>query len=362
MENSLKPSNLYPAYLAGDSKAACYGCLACADMCPTYAINYNADEEGFFYPQLNAELCVKCGKCRRVCPNEITEVTLQYPQQCFAGKINERVDFKKSSSGGAFKSIVKACIKLLRGKYNAFYCAGVKFDEDFQVVNDVVKIDGEDAVDIFSKSKYVQSNPAGIWNKCASIIKDKNNFLIFTGTPCQAAAMKRIIGGADNVLLIDLICHGAPSQSFFDSYRRKMESEFDSKLVFYEFRTKDLLDNGTEYTRSAKYRFANGKEKKVNRLEDSYLIDFYNETFASRPSCDTCSFKRPERCSDITIGDAWRINLVYPELIPQRGLSVVIASSDKSIELIDSIRNEMKVYEISYDFVKENNEPLKLKK
>ena len=138
MKVTSEHNNVYPEYLSGKGiNKTCYGCLACAAMCPTHAIYYRADEDGYYYPYLNSELCIKCGKCSRVCPNELSENALKYPHSSFAGKIDDDSDFYKSSSGGAFKAIVKACVKHFSGEYKNFYCAGVKFDEDFQVLNDV---------------------------------------------------------------------------------------------------------------------------------------------------------------------------------------------------------------------------------
>lgn len=49
-------------------KEECCGCGACAAICSKNAITMVDDEEGFAYPQINYEICVKCKICLGVCP------------------------------------------------------------------------------------------------------------------------------------------------------------------------------------------------------------------------------------------------------------------------------------------------------
>ena len=49
-------------------KEECCGCTACYAICSQNAINMVEDEEGFLYPQIDSEKCIKCYVCLRVCP------------------------------------------------------------------------------------------------------------------------------------------------------------------------------------------------------------------------------------------------------------------------------------------------------
>lgn len=49
-------------------KERCCGCSACYSICPVDAIEMVDDDEGFEYPYINTSICIKCNKCRRVCP------------------------------------------------------------------------------------------------------------------------------------------------------------------------------------------------------------------------------------------------------------------------------------------------------
>lgn len=49
-------------------KKNCCGCAACVQRCPKQCIRLEEDTEGFLYPQVDEETCIKCGLCEKVCP------------------------------------------------------------------------------------------------------------------------------------------------------------------------------------------------------------------------------------------------------------------------------------------------------
>lgn len=51
-----------------NKKSECCGCTACYASCPVGSITMECDEEGFFYPQIKEEKCIKCYQCVKVCP------------------------------------------------------------------------------------------------------------------------------------------------------------------------------------------------------------------------------------------------------------------------------------------------------
>lgn len=49
-------------------KEECCGCTACYSVCSKDAIHMKPDEEGFDYPVIDENKCIRCFQCVRVCP------------------------------------------------------------------------------------------------------------------------------------------------------------------------------------------------------------------------------------------------------------------------------------------------------
>ncbi len=50
------------------TEAACFGCGACAAVCPRDAVAMVPGEGGFLYPKVDPARCVRCGLCDKACP------------------------------------------------------------------------------------------------------------------------------------------------------------------------------------------------------------------------------------------------------------------------------------------------------
>lgn len=52
-------------------KEECCGCAACYAICLKKAISLVEDEEGFEYPQIDENKCIRCYQCVKVCPIKV---------------------------------------------------------------------------------------------------------------------------------------------------------------------------------------------------------------------------------------------------------------------------------------------------
>lgn len=328
-------------------KDNCTGCGACSAVCPVSCISFVRDEEGFDYPVADFR-CINCGNCERVCPF-INNSELYYSennQKCVVGRHKKDEIWEKSTSGGAFTAICNAYCNTDDVIYGARF-------EGTKVVHDYVL--SPQNIGSFRKSKYVQSDMQGSYKRIKKQLLEGHKVL-FSGTPCQVAGIRNYLGKAyDNLLCVDLVCHGIGSPGVFDKYINYLEKKYDSVIKSFSFRNKKQ-----KYGRSIEYIvnvvFEDGKSIEVEN-------DLYNSAFLQalliRPSCLECKFARLERVGDITIADFKRKHELLPEAKGLDNYSTIIINTLKGKEVLSELQKSMIIYKINLGNIVKTNSPLK---
>jgi len=328
-------------------KEKCSGCQVCKQICPNNAIDMLEDKEGFLYPVKN-ERCIECGLCNKICPmvNEIKNNNLKQ-QEVFTSNHKNDTVVEKSASGGAFSAIVQAFCD------NNYVIFGAKYNENNEVEHDY--IENIKDIDIFRKSKYVQSDVKDSYSQAKKFL-EQGKKVLFSGTPCQIAALKNYLRKEyDDLLCVDIICHGVPSPKVFRNYLEFWENKYNSKVTKIEFRKK-MHKKEKWNSRNILLKFENGKEIIKDNENDLYLRAFYAKMIY-RKSCSTCKFANQIRYSDITIGDSWGIEKIYPDIDVHKGESVIIVNTDKGKGILNKIKEYMNIRDLTIDFViKENKQ------
>lgn len=312
------------------NKIDCCGCNACAEICPKHCIAIKHDEYGFLYPEVDESLCIECGACERVCPFPASEGDLEYPLKAFAAWANDEKAYERSSSGGAAYVIGHT---ILSEGGVVYGCASDGLDIRH------VRVDRLEDLPKLQGSKYVQSDVCGLFSQVRTDLKDGRK-VVFIGTPCQVAGLKKFIKKVpDNLLLVDLICHGTPSQQMLREHIAHIVG--DKKINKITFR------RGNSYILDIE---SNGKKIWDANLWESPYKDMYLHAFIkgcnSRPCCHHCTFARPERVSDITIGDFWGLGEGSPRpKDSEMGISVILPATEKGLAIMKVIKSQMTLVE-----------------
>lgn len=326
--------------VAGKKKQDCCGCNACAEICPKQCIEMHPDRKGFLYPKVDAKACIECGLCEHVCPFPAEESMLRRPDKAIAAWSKEPTVQQRSSSGGAAYLLSRRTIEQGGVVYG---CAA-----DGLTVHHV-RINSLEDLPRLQGSKYVQSDTRRIFAQVRADL-DTGLTVLFIGTPCQTAGLRRFIRrNAERLLLVDLICHGVPSQKMLRGHLRPIiKGHHVERMIFRSpgSLALRLYENGRE--------FYCGDEN-----ADVYYSAFEaGKTF--RPSCYRCGYASDKRASDITVGDFWGFK--DRETLPERarnGLSVILPNTEKGLELLNSIAPDINLMERTADEAVNGNTQLR---
>ena len=182
-------------------------------------------------------------------------------------------------------------------------------------------------------SKYIQSKLGETYK---DVRKDLTNgrAVLFTGTSCQVAGLKQYLGKEyENLLCIDIVCHGVPSPKVWGEYLRWQEKKNESKVKTVDFRNKK--DYGWR-AHTETLSFQNGQTSNSRIFTNL----FYGHSIL-RPSCYECPYKSVMHPGDITMADYWGIEKAAPEFDDNKGVSLVLVNNENGEEIFDLIKEDV---------------------
>lgn len=315
------------------NKEKCCGCTACANICPKGAITMQEDFEGFLYPVVDKEKCIQCGLCEKVCPIKNQSEKKTEPE-AYAVRVKDKKILETSTSGGFFTPVAKEILK------RDGIVVGVAYGENMRVEHILVSKENEEKLELLRGSKYVQSYLGDMFKKIEKLLKD-GKVVLFSGTPCQVNGLINFLKkDYENLITIDLICHGVPSPKLWKKYVEYQEKKNKSKIKQAAFRNKTYgYHSGT-----MKLVFENGKKYYGSARVDYMLKSFFAE-ISSRPACYECAFKTKYHVSDFTIFDCWSVSKLVENLKDDdKGYTNVMVNTQKGKQLLKEIENQIEIY------------------
>lgn len=317
----------------------CTGCGACEQLCARKAIQMVEDNEGFITASINQELCVDCGLCQKRCPQN-TPVEKSTAKSVYAIRLKDDDMLYRSASGGAFAGIAKAWIE------EGGVVVGVVYDKEWNA-HHICATTMEELKQTQS-SKYVQADTRQTYSEVRKLLQDGKRVL-FSGTGCQIGGLKAFLHkDYDNLLTMDLICHGVASPLLFKKYIEWLGEKSGSPILEYDFRDKK---GGWGLRYKYKYKCTN---KYKNCTMDPYFFRFL-KGYTYRESCFQCNYCNPERAGDITIGDYWGIEKEHPEFFNTKGVSCILINTDKGMKAWEKYSQLYYSIESTFDQVARHN-------
>lgn len=295
----------------------CTGCYACVNACSHGCISMKEDHLGAIHPVIDDDICIHCNLCVKSCPNNCT-LEFNYPIKCYASWITDSAKRRICASGGIGTIMSEYVIS----KGGVVF--GSRYDENLTPI--MAYTEKKSDLEYFKGSRYVQSLVGNFTFKQVRLFLNKGRLVLFIGTPCQVAGLKTFLHrDYDNLVTVDLICHGVCPT-------RYLKEEINYLSTKYGF--KDISD--------IRFRGNDGKDFyfslwKKTESDDKciYCKQAYSQYYFSgfllgvtmRENCYSCIYARPDRVSDITIGDFIGLGDNVPFNYSKRNVSSVTINS-----------------------------------
>lgn len=323
--------------------SVCCGCGLCVYSCKFQAVCLKEDEEGFLYPWIDKNKCVNCGICQKMCPainNNLSTEKLLEKERTFAGYNSNLNELLKSSSGGAGHAI--ACAILRQGGI----VFGVRFNENYRGAS-YTQITTFGELEVLRGSKYIESDRSILFERIEEAIKTGKKILVI-GLPCDIAAVRSLVGVANNLYTCKLICRSNTSNRVLRQYLEKCEHKEKSSIQRLSLRYKKR--NVPMLPTKIKIEYENGNIS----VEDFTKTDFGKAfQIMARPSCLQCNYKNIDGIADLTIGDFQGLT-GEEEYYNINGVSLICEHTEKGKELLGLIDN-FYLYEVPYKEVMQYN-------
>lgn len=263
------------------------------------------------------------------------------PEKVYACYNKDRDVRLSSSSGAVFSSLAEYVLN----KNGIVY--GVAMSEDCYSA-EFIAVTDRSGLTKLRGSKYLQAKVGNTFKK-VKVELQAGKLVLFTGTGCQVNGLKVFLGkDYDNLICMDVICHGAPSPALWKKYAEYQEKKNGGKLKGINFRCKD--DSWTDFgMKEVLADIPQGETKNlyISKDKDPYMRMFLRD-YCLRPSCYDCAAKNV-KMADLTVADFWGINDVAPEMNDGNGTSLILIRTDKGMKAFETISSKLKLKEVTYE-------------
>ena len=291
------------------------------------------DREGFAYPKIDPEACVRCGRCTAVCPALTPGARRQDALPAAFAAWNKNGEIRRdSTSGGVFSALAE---DVLEGGGVVF---GAALDGR-QHLHHIACFRKEDLWRLRG-AKYVQSDLGETFREIKKCLETRP--VLFSGTPCQVDGLYRYLGRRpENLITCDLVCQGVPSPGVWEDMVRLIEERKGRSLQAVRFRSKVEGWKNSHFTTV----FEGGGVESRPLFSTEYGRAFGRALFL-RPCCYRCPYACLDRPGDFTLGDFWGLG---PNELPEQqvwGVSLLLVNTAQGSHLFDRLPVERQPFPV----------------
>ena len=327
----------------------CTGCFACANACPKSCISLVEDEYGEIHPKVDTDACIDCKLCQKTCPNN-REIAFRYPSHCYAAWITNKEKRKICASGGIGTELSEFIIK------HGGIIFGSRYDEQLNPI--ITWTDSITELERFKGSRYVQSKVGEETYKQVKEFLRTGKQVLYIGTPCQIAGLYGFLKKSyDNLITVDLICHGVSPSIYLKEEVEYLTEKYGLKNVSdIRFRGNDGNNYRLTLWNKARRKLFPRNNYRQKIFDEDFLDDYYIKGFLKgvslRENCYSCNYARPERISDLTIGDFIGLGNKEPFPYPKGNVSSITTNTLKGYDFLMKVaegNEEFKIIERNYE-------------
>lgn len=281
------------------ARRLCTSCQLCSAVCPTGAITFALNEEGFYRPSVNPETCINCSLCVKSCYKFINPAVTS-PEEMekmpiYAASSKSADVLEHTSSGGVADVLARHLVE------KGWLCVGVEYDSEHNDARHIPATTVEKATR-FRGSKYIQSYSEKAFKE---VLKNHlNDKVAVFGTPCQIFGIDLVLrrkNKRENFLLVDIFCHGCPTLNLWKKYVAEIRQKSPCKhLNHINFRSK--ARGWGNFTIEAEN---DGKTVYISKKRNDPFFSLFFSDEVLNDACSDCIVRGTLEYTDIRLGDFW---------------------------------------------------------
>lgn len=304
--------------------APCSGCAGCAAICPKEAIRLVRSDTGFYEARVSEDLCVDCGLCRKVCHRftEQTRGVSLYEAELYALQSADSGTVRRCSSGGIAHELAVQTLKAGGKAVGAVY----ELTENavrHETVTDMC------AVSRLDGSKYLQSNPEKAFKEVLKAAEHTPHIVF--GTPCQISALAaaaELRGVREQLLLVEIFCHGVPSYLLWEETLKKAKKKLGTE-AFDDVQFRYKKDDWHSYC----LKIAGNGGTYYGKRETELFWQVFFENVLLGDACQVCRARCAESRADLRLGDYWGSRFQHRS----DGVSAVFACTPRGVAAVEKL-------------------------